>query len=123
MWYNTRVSSGISERNAHMSNQIEVTLPNGVKLAGKLEDVVATAKALGHQLNLGSEFYLSSSQGYVRIREMGTEHIRNAMLKYYREWASNLSTKSGRDLLGLMEQGPDNPTFNALLREYATRVM
>jgi len=85
------------------------------------DQVLETATKLGYSLPK-SEYYLSETKGLVKIKEMNTTHLRNAILKEYREWVQGLSSISNpRNLVNLMMNGLDDVTWLAMVKEYATR--
>lgn len=101
---------------------VKVVLPNGIEVSGTAEQIKDTLTKLGYSGNDGI-YYMSKSKGLLKISEMHTGHIRNAMLEIYREWSESLSKLSEKDLLTALSRGPvDNITFLAMLKEYANRV-
>ena len=123
--YNVRMSlpSGFSiEKDKLMSGIAKdvktVELPNGAIISGSQDIVIAMLKQLGEWDNL----YLSDSQGAMFISDMATTHIKNALLKIYREWITYVSTLRGTDLVEELQTGPgDYCNFNNLLKEYDKR--
>lgn len=101
---------------------LTVKLPNGLTLTGTSEQVLDTARKLGYT-NIGADgiHYVSESKGIVRIADMDTRHVRNAMLKLYRGWSDNLATLNDRELLRALQEGPNDATFRALLLEFVRR--
>jgi hypothetical protein len=100
---------------------MKVTLPNGVTVEGTYEQVVDIAKLMGFN---SRGYYHSSSKGWLKVTEMETAHLRNAILKMQREWAENLSTvKSHDELVSLLNQGlgGTNRIWAEMVMEYDTR--
>lgn len=102
-----------------MTQEITITLPNGLKLTGSPAMISQTAKELGYTNT--SDFYYSSTHGPLLITAMDTNHIHNAMLKTYRDWATGLSKLTGRDLVQALRNGCTDGVFVALLKEYIAR--
>lgn len=100
---------------------MEFKLPNGAVLTGTPEQVISTAKMLGYSVD-DSLFYNSSTHGRVLINEMSTHHLKNALLKMYRDWAASLSGLSEKDLVLALRNGCTDKTFINLLAEYVTRI-
>ena len=72
------------------------------------------------------EWYRSTSRGWVRIKEMHANHLRNAILKLYRQWLDSLSFKPGEvvsnsEFYKAMEEGPKNVTLAAMIVELKGR--
>lgn len=67
-------------------------------------------------------FYFSGTKGLLKIGDMATNHIRNALLKLTREWASNLSGFAGLELLDMMANPQSFKEIGDLYKEYFTRV-
>ena len=91
-------------------NKSRYTLPNGVTLEGTIEQIRTIAKTLGYTVNFQG-YYESSTRGLVKIADMETSHIRNAMSKLYREWVAELTALSNTDLLNKLASGPDTEVF------------
>lgn len=103
---------------------MEIKLPNGMTVSGTSDQVNDVLAKLGYG-SLGNDgiYYRSQSRGLIRIVDMDENHLRNAMLKMYREWAADLSNQRGIQLLQNLSNGPsNNVTFVALLKEYAKKV-
>lgn len=105
---------------------MKITLPNGLVLEGTPEQVQSTAKTLGFSLpgvsGLGDgTYYNSSSKGYVKITEMQTTHLRNALLKYYKEWIDGLYTKTDQEVYQAIRTGITDRTWVNMFLEYGKR--
>ena len=103
---------------------ITITLPNGLTLSGTADQVTETAKKLGFA-HLGDDgiHYMSESKGLIKIADMDTRHVRNAMLKLYREHVASLAQLSDKDLLRALRDGFDSKTFTSLLFHFARQVV
>jgi hypothetical protein len=101
---------------------MKVTLPNGMTLEhSNMDEIVRSAKTLGFTLDATGWYFSESHQTWVEIKLMDTNHLRNAMLKTYRAWASTLSTLSHTELIRAFRSGCDNPQFAQLLTEFIRR--
>jgi len=69
---------------------MKTTLPNGLTLEGTAQQVISVASQLGYKIS-SKDFYTSSTHGAMYIKDMNTTHLRNAILKQYREWVATLS--------------------------------
>ena len=97
----------------------KVTLPNGVTVEGTAAQITEIAKTLGYPSTM---FYSSSTQGLVAITGMAKPHLKNAVIKLYREWVEALSKTDDVTFLKRMEQGPaDNAVLVAMLEEFGKR--
>jgi hypothetical protein len=97
-----------------------ITLPNGVQIMGTADQLVETASKLGYSLD-NAKYYLSESRGLLRISEMDTLHIKNAMVKLYRHWLLDVAKLNGNKFVEELVKGPESVTFNALYAEYMHR--
>lgn len=101
---------------------MKVTLPNGLVVEGTDIQVLETLAKLGYDSILGTEYYHSSSKGLIKISEMETTHLRNAILKIYAQWVSDLhSITDPKELCNKMMEGITDKTWLALVKEYSTR--
>ena len=101
---------------------MKVTLSNGVVVEGTLEQiqqVASTFKSTIPSLDDGT-WYMSSTKGLVRIRDMETQHLRNALLKRYREFVSQLSTLSN-NVIASEIVAPSDKTLVGLMVEFESR--
>jgi hypothetical protein len=100
---------------------MRVILPNGLSLEGDMDEIVKTSNKLG----FGNPFegvYFSSSRGPVRIKDMNTTHLRNAILKQYEAWVVSLhAIRNPRVLVNEMTQGITDKTWLTMVAEYVTR--
>jgi hypothetical protein len=73
---------------------MKYTLKSGAVIEGSIEQILSIAKSLGETVTLSTlagtsrpkGYYLSSTQGVVKIETMNEGHIKNALLKCAREW-------------------------------------
>lgn len=105
-----------------MSNEVSIKLASGVVLTGPSDEVIKLAKNLDDTIRL-DQYYFSQSRGeYIRISEMNTVHLRNAVLKMYAEWVEDLrSALSPRDFAAAIYTGPTDPVLINMVRELTHR--
>lgn len=103
---------------------MELRLANGVVLTGPAHELAAVAKALGAPLEGDGLHYNSSSRGLVRISEMSTQHIKNALRKRYRAWVDAMDTNvSASEFAAMLHTGPrSDVTLLGLVAELKKRV-
>lgn len=102
---------------------LKLSLPNGLTVEGPADQVAALARSYGIGVNDGIH-YNSSSRGLVRISEMDTEHIKNALRKMYQAWAASLDTNLPTpEFRKLLSTGPATDlTMLGLANELKRRV-
>jgi hypothetical protein len=106
---------------------IKITLPNGLTVEGTPEQVnqVATGLGFGYGsvVNVNPSLYYSSdSKGLVRIDGMELHHLRNAVLKMYKEWVDSLyKITDTQELVRNIVNGNENKTFIAMIKEIQRR--
>lgn len=107
-----------------MESAIKITLPNGMTIEGTAEQLKEILPKLGFDSILGTrEYYFSASSGAVRIADMETRHLMNAIKKYYREWAASLSAiKDPRKLVATIQDGITDPCWCSMAVECSKRV-
>jgi len=99
---------------------MKLTLSNGVTVEGTLPQIEAVAKAFGLQVPVDDGIhYASTTRGVVKISEMSTQHLVNAIRKIYRLNADNLPTDPAKLLETLRSN--NTVTLLALVRELASR--
>lgn len=105
---------------------MELRLPSGATISGSETEVRALATALGFGHLVAREddgvHYRSLTHGLMRIKDMNTRHVINAIRKLYRTEADALST----DRVALVTTlragvGAKNVTLLALINELQTR--
>lgn len=117
------------EAKERKNKNVKITLPNGLVLEGTIDQIQTVSAKLGYTTDLSRTHYNSSHKGWLLISEMETSHIKNALLKLYREWITKLgednntsTTQACRNVKLAVHNGPDNPTFAALYTELCKRV-
>lgn len=113
-----------------MSN-VSITLPNGIKLEGPLDQVTTACEALGFKkadLYPEDKYYESSSKGFVLIKEMQVEHLKNAVLKRINEFHNSLRRQpnmTGKEFAEIITLSfldrPENKNLLAMIKELAGR--
>ena len=112
-----------------VKDEIEVTLPSKMVIKGTHDQVQYALNSMGLGYLMPKPrydpnfWYKSGSKGWIRIKEMNTAHLRNAILKRYREWVDGLSSITNpQELCLAMDTGlmPDN-TWVAMVTEYSKR--
>ena len=104
--------------------QMKVTLPNGMVVEGSPEQVKQVASFYGIKNLVGDDqYYYSESKGeLLLIYNMNTSHLRNAILKFYREWTEKLSEiKNPQLLCRTMQSGIQDRAWLSMVRTYSTR--
>lgn len=107
---------------------MKVTLPTGLVIEGTYDQLREALTSMGKAYLIPANphdptvYYNSSSKGWVKIKEMATPHLRNAILKRYAEWVEELrSLTNPRVLCNAMKNGISDLTWLAMVREYSTR--
>jgi hypothetical protein len=102
---------------------VKLSLPNGITVEGPAAEVAAIARSYGVGVNDGIH-YNSSSRGLIRISEMDTKHIKNALRKMYQAWAASLDTNlSTPEFREVLKNGPATDlTMLGLANELKRRV-
>lgn len=99
---------------------VKVTV-NGVTFEGTKEDVRSILEATG-QVEKGTPYYYSHSRGMVKVSDMHTAHVMNALLKIYRQWTTDLSNETDpQKLARMIHMGPESLDFANLFRELKRR--
>ena len=99
---------------------VRVTLENGMVIEGTAEQVRSTLEKLGFAGN--REWYLSETHGLMRIREMDSNHLRNAILKMYKNWVSDLHRiVEPKAVVKEILEGITDPTWIAMVEELSRR--
>jgi hypothetical protein len=105
---------------------MELKLPNGLTISGSEVEVSRLAASLGFSHLVAKEndgvHYRSSTHGLMRIKDMNTRHVINAIRKLYRAEADALPV----DRVTLVQTlrsgvGAKNVTLLALINELQTR--
>jgi hypothetical protein len=107
---------------------LKFTLPNGMIIEGTPDQVLDAATKLGYRVPVAGkgteDWYYSETNGtYIPISGMALPHIKNALLKLYRDWVADLSSeKDFAKLLKLIHDGPTEPVMIGLIKELAKQV-
>lgn len=117
-----RVRPAHEKHEAKKESMLSITLPTGVKIEGSGPELSKVLETLGVKRIDDGAHYTSTSKGVIKISDMATPHIRNAICKMYREWADDLSVvKDTQKFTSMMRNGPSDKTMMALIKELATR--
>lgn len=99
---------------------MKITLKDGMTLEGTEEQIISTMERLG--LSGDGMFYRSESKGLVLIKEMQSLHLRNAILKFYKEWLDELyKLPEPKDVVKAILDGINDPTWIAMVEELSKR--
>lgn len=110
-------------KNKEVTNMatIKFTLPNGATLEGTPDVVNSMLEKLG--VAEDGVHYRSETKGLIPISTMDTRHIRNAILKIYRNWVDGLREVSDEQFVDALRKGAGsgNITLLALVKELTSR--
>lgn len=98
------------------STTMSITLPDGTVVTGTRKQVEAVMRAMGVFVEDGIH-YKSEHLGVIKISDMETNHLRNAILKLYRQWLENVSKQSNTEFARMLTEGPRGITLLAMLKE------
>lgn len=99
---------------------MKITLANGMILEGTDEQVVSVMEKMG--VSGDGIFYRSDSKGLVLIKEMQSLHLRNAILKIYKEWIDSLYVlPEPKDVVNKILEGITDKTWIAMVEELNKR--
>lgn len=106
-----------------MFDKTKISLPNGMTIEGTPEQISTTLSALGYAQLVPENYYFSESkQEYLKIEEMNTGHLKNAILKIAREWVEHLhEINNPQTLIHMLKNGIKDENAQAMLKEYSTR--
>jgi hypothetical protein len=106
-----------------MLNKTKIGLPNGMSIEGTPDQISMTLKALGYEQLMPENYYFSESKDeYLKITEMNTNHLKNAILKYASAWLEGLRHISNPQTLSdELRRGITDKTVKAMLKEYSNR--
>lgn len=99
---------------------MEVKLKDGTVIKGTPEQVSRVIKVMGEEDESGV-YYHSASKGAVRIADMNSYHLRNAICKLYRDWTAGLNSKPLDEFLNLIKAGPSSTTILSMVEELGKR--
>jgi hypothetical protein len=110
---------------------MKYTFKNGATVEGSIEQILTIAKSLGETVTLSSlpkedrprGYYLSSTQGLVKIASMNAGHIKNAMLKCAREWyeTKNFQKLPNEQFLNQFVKFTEDPLLGELFTELSIK--
>lgn len=104
---------------------MKITLPNSLVVEGTPSQVEEVARKFGYSLTSvrdGNYYYSESKREWIRIADMNTLHIRNALLKIYGAWVEEQRLcKDPQELYRKIVNGPSDPTLVKLLAELSRR--
>jgi len=110
-----------------MRNKVTVTLKNGREVTAYPEDLVRAIEIASTPEPVARvPMYFSRSKGTsMRIKDMNSVHIRNAIDLHYREWMAslkNVDTMTPREYIRTLFEGPvHDAVIRDLVAELATR--
>lgn len=102
---------------------MKVILANGMTVEGTPAQIQTAAKAFGLSVPFDGDgiHYNSETHGLLKIRDMDTRHVRNAMLKLYDAYTARFRTMSDVELASALTNGVRDKTLAALINEFARR--
>lgn len=107
-------------------NLFALTLSDGTVLQGLKEKVLQNAKALGHVFK-DTEYYESSTKGMIRLKDMDTEHLKNAFCKKFPDYLKAIKKQNagGHNFVAALTDFSlmknHNPQLLAMLLELNSR--
>lgn len=107
--------------NSRSGNEVDVVLSDGTRITGNyahIQQLLSNHYGISLAFNT-NEWYLSDSKGWVKISDMATPHIKNAIVKRYAEWVENLKVQGLDDFCDSLTNGPTD--LAGLVAELATR--
>lgn len=103
---------------------MELRLKDGNVVVGTADEIAALVKAgavKGDDLLETGEYYNSATRGIIKISGMDINHIRNAMIKEYRNFTATLAGLRGDALLAALYNGPNTKQMLGLYKAYSLR--
>ena len=101
---------------------IKVTLKNGTVIEGNIDEVneilYKWPSSAVSTYDKG-QYYLSDSKGLMLIRDMHPTHLKNAILKRYQEWLSELKFLDEVKFVQALSNGPEK--LLRLIEEYVKK--
>ena len=99
---------------------MKVTMKDGLVLEGTPQQIAETMTKLG--ISGSTLFYNSGTHGLILIQNMETYHLRNAIVKMYREWVEELrSISEPKMFVNKIVDGITDPTWIAMVEELSKR--
>jgi hypothetical protein len=101
---------------------MRIQLKNGMVVEGTLDQISAVARQFGETIAFQGDgiHYESSSKGLIRIDSMENQHLRNALLKRYATFVSDLKMLSN-DRVAAEISNPSDKTLVGLMAEFSRR--
>jgi len=99
-------------------NKITATLKSGATVTGTPAQIAELLKTVDGTDTSAGLYYSESKGAFLPIAEMYPRHIKNAMLKLYRQWTENLSHLDGTKLIKEIQAGTTDPTMISLITAY-----
>ena len=101
---------------------MKTVLPNGLSMEGTPEQIKDVLASLGFKGIGDGTYYYSESKGPVLIKDMNSVHLRNALLKFYKEWVDELHKEiNPKVVVKFIIDGINDPTWVAMLQELYKR--
>jgi hypothetical protein len=102
---------------------MQVRLSNGVVIEGTIEQIQTAARAFGLTVPFHGDgiHYNSTTHGLIKISDMDTRHVRNALIKLYVEWVAELRNLNDVNLAIALTGAPTDRTLIALMNEFIKR--
>lgn len=101
---------------------MKTVLPNGLSMEGTPEQIKDVLSSLGFKGIGDGTYYYSESKGPVLISEMNSVHLRNAILKFYKEWVDELHKEMNPKLVvKSILNGIEDSTWIAMVKELNKR--
>jgi len=99
---------------------MKVILDNGVTIEGTEERVKDTLTKMGFDGD--GRYYFSNTKGLILISGMESTHLRNAILKFYKQWIDGLyNIKNPKEVVNKIVNGIDNSMWIAMVKELSER--
>jgi hypothetical protein len=101
---------------------MKITLPNGLSIEGDSEQIQNVLNSLGYKGIGDGTYYYSDSKGPILIAEMNSMHLRNAILKFYKEWVDELHKETNpKKVVNQIVDGINDPTWVSMVKELNKR--
>lgn len=102
---------------------ITIKLPNGLEITGEPDVVMAALEKQGYTMEsvVPDGYYMSASKGLIKISQMNSRHIINAVMVMYRRWLDGSEKLSVGEFRKKILQGPDADQLRSLMQELIRR--
>lgn len=107
-------------------NHITLTTMEGIKITGPVEKVRELVGDINFTAAVDPNvWYLSRSKGLIKIRQMASAHIRNAILVKIKDWENDMKLAGDpKEFAALLKQGTLNDkVVSGLIKELDRRSM